>query len=132
DPLANPYRRDMSPESRATDAERKATYGPMLRDPERRLADMKRMKVDFQIIAPAPAQQNYWADETLQLELSVAQNDHVARLVDTDPARFAGIGTLPMRYPSLAADEAARGVEELGLRGYQIDTRVNDRELSDP
>lgn len=128
----NPYRRDMSPESKVTDGERKPTYRPKLADPAVRRADMERMKVDFQIIAPAPAQQNYWADEDLLIEISRMQNDHVAKLAHDDPTRFAAIGTLPMTFPGRAADEATRGVEELGLKGYQIDTRVNDRELSNP
>ncbi|MGN6771517.1 MAG: amidohydrolase family protein [Rhizobiaceae bacterium] len=132
DPQTNPYRRDMSAESKVTDTARRSTYGPMLSDPEVRLTDMKRMGIDFQIIAPAPAQQHYWADRDLLLTLSQAQNRHVAEFASQAPGHFAAVGTLPMSFPALAADEAARGVEELGLRGFQIDTRVNDQELSEP
>ena len=132
DPQANPYKRDMSAESKATDAGRPALYKPKLSDPTVRLADMARMRVDFQIIAPAPAQQHYWADEELLLAVSRVQNDHVAGFASRDPKHFAAVGTLPMRFPKLAADEAARGVLELGLKGFQIDTRVNEQELSDP
>ncbi|MEO3388182.1 amidohydrolase family protein [Mesorhizobium sp. CAU 1741] len=132
DPQANPYRRDMSAESRVTDGERKPTYGPMLKDPQRRIADMERMKVNFQVVAPAPAQQHYWADEELLVKLSMVQNDHVAGLVAGHPKHFAGMGTLPMAFPAAAAAEAERAVGELGLRGFQIDTRVNDHELSEP
>ncbi len=132
DPQANPYRRDMSAESKVTDGQNKAAYGPMLKDPQRRLSDMEKMKVDFQLIAPAPAQQHYWADEDLLVKLSAVQNDHVAGLVASHPDRFAGMGTLPMTYPDAAAREAERAVGDLGLRGFQIDTRVNEQELSDP
>ena len=132
DPMANPYRRDMSPESRETDAGNRAIYGPQLKDPSVRLEAMQRMGVDMQVIAPAPAQQNYWAGADLCLALSRAQNDHVAALAATNPDRFAALGTLPMSAPAFAADEASRGVQELGLRGFQIDTRVNAVELSDP
>ena len=132
DPLTTPYRRDMSPESRVTDAQRKPTYRPMLNDPQRRFVDMAKMNVDFQVISPAPAQQHYWADEDLLVELSIAQNRHIASLIAVDQSRFAGMGTLPMAFPKRAASEAERSVGELGLRGFQIDTRVNQHELSDP
>jgi aminocarboxymuconate-semialdehyde decarboxylase len=40
------------------------------------------------------------------------------------------MGTLPMRFPARAVDEAVHAVETLGLRGFQIDTRVENLELS--
>jgi len=131
-PPINPYRRDMSPESRETDAANRDLTRPKLADLAVRRADMAAMRVDAQVIAPAPAQQHYWADEDLQVDISRAQNNHIAALVAQDPAHFLALGTLPMAYPERAANEATRGVEDLGLRGFQIDTRVNAMELSDP
>lgn len=132
DPKVIPYKRDMSPESKAVDMEQ----GKLLAEPfnvvERRLADMARMRVDMQVIAPAPGQQHYWADPALSDEISRMQNDHVAALVAKAPDRFVGLATLPMVDPALAEAEAVRAAEEKGLRGFQIDTRVNERELSDP
>lgn len=132
DPKVIPYKRDMSPESKAVDMEQ----GKLLAEPfnvvERRLADMARMRVDVQVIAPAPGQQHYWADPALSDEISRMQNDHVAALVAKAPDRFVGLATLPMVDPALAEAEAVRAAEEKGLRGFQIDTRVNERELSDP
>jgi aminocarboxymuconate-semialdehyde decarboxylase len=131
DPATNPYRRDMSPESRETDAGNKLRTAAMLNSVEQRLADMVRMRVDMQVIAPAPAQQHYWAELDLLTALSVAQNDHIAAMVASAPKRFAGMGTLPLSAPDRAVDEATRAIEELGLRGFQIDSRVDARELSD-
>lgn len=132
DPKVIPYKRDMSPESKAVDMEQ----GKLLAEPfnvvERRLADMAKMGVDMQVIAPAPGQQHYWADPALSDELSRMQNDHVAALVAKAPDRFVGLATLPMVDPTRAEAEAVRAAEEKGLRGFQIDTRVNERELSDP
>lgn len=132
DPKVIPYKRDMSPESKAVDMEQ----GKLLAEPfnvvERRLADMARMRVDMQVIAPAPGQQHYWADPALSDEISRMQNDHVAALVAKAPDRFVGLATLPVVDPALAEAEAVRAAEEKGLRGFQIDTRVNERELSDP
>lgn len=42
------------------------------------------------------------------------------------------MGTLPMRFPNRAVDEAVHAVETLRLRAFQIDSRVEARELSDP
>jgi aminocarboxymuconate-semialdehyde decarboxylase len=129
---AVPYKRDMSPESAAVDA----AQGPALRERfntlDRRRADMKTMRIDAQLIAPAPGQQHYYAPPALLQRVSAMQNDHVATLVAQAPAILAGIGTLPMADTKLAIAEARRGVAELGLRGFQIDSRVNERELSDP
>ncbi|MDB5565418.1 MAG: amidohydrolase [Tardiphaga sp.] len=131
DPMDNPYRRDMSPESRDTDAEQGKLLPRLMLDVAARREMMQRMGVDFQIIAPAPAQQHYWANEDLQVALSRVQNEDIAALVAEDPAHFAGMGTLPMRFPVRAIEEAVHAVETLGLRGFQIDTRVENLELSD-
>jgi aminocarboxymuconate-semialdehyde decarboxylase len=130
DPMDNPYRRDMSPASRDTDAEQGKLLPGLMLDIAKRREIMARMNVDFQVIAPAPAQQHYWADEDLQTTLSRVQNEDVAALVAKDPTHFAGMGTLPMRFPARAIEEAVHAVEHLGLRGFQIDTRVESRELS--
>jgi len=131
DPMSNPYRRDMSMDSRVTDAEQGKNLPKLMLDLATRHAAMARMGVDYQVIAPAPAQQHYWADEELQVALSRVQNEDVAALVAEDAAHFAGMGTLPMRYPERAIEEAVHAVEHLGLRGFQIDTRVEEFELSD-
>jgi aminocarboxymuconate-semialdehyde decarboxylase len=131
DPMSNPYRRDMSMDSRVTDAEQGKQLPTLMLDIATRHATMARMGVDYQVIAPAPAQQHYWADEELQVALSRVQNEDVAAVVAEDAAHFAGMGTLPMRFPARAVEEAVHAVEHLGLRGFQIDTRVEDLELSD-
>lgn len=130
DPMSNPYRRDMSPASHDTDAEQGKILPGLMLDVTKRREMMAKMGVDIQVVAPAPAQQNYWADEELLVALSRVQNEDIAALVAQDPQHFAGMGTLPMRFPQRAIEEAVHGVETLGLRGFQIDTRVEDLELS--
>ena len=130
-PDSVPYQRDMAPESKARDAEQKAELGAKFNDRARRLADMARMGVDLQVIAPAPGQQHYWAEPALLAEISAMQNDHVAALVAEAPDRFVGLGTLPMTDSAAAVAEIARATGTLGLRAFQIDSRVLERELSD-
>ncbi len=128
---AIPYKRDMSAGSAATDA----AEGPRLRAAfngwDQRRADMARMRIDAQVVAPAPGQQHYWVEARLLRRISSMQNDHVAGFVAQAATIAAGLGTLPMADVPGAVAEARRGVQELGLRGFQIDSRVNDMELSD-
>ena len=126
-----PYQRDMSPESKARDAEQMPELGEKFNDVARRFADMEKMGVDRQVIAPAPGQQHYWAEAALLAEISAMQNDHVAALVAQAPDRFVGLGTLPMTDTEASLAEIARATGELGLRAFQIDSRVLERELSD-
>lgn len=129
---AIPYNRDMTAESAAVD---RAQFPDLLRrftELDARRADMARMGVDGQVILPAPGQQHYWAEPALLLALSRLQNDHVAALVAEGGTGFWGLGTLPMTAPDLALAEAERGLGELGLKGFQIDTRAGAMELSDP
>jgi len=130
-PDSVPYQRDMSPESRARDREQAPELGEKFNDIGRRLADMAAMGVDAQLVAPAPGQQHYWAESSLLARVSALQNDHVAALVARAPGRLHGLGTLPMTDPAAAVREAERATGDLGLLGFQIDSRVLERELSD-
>jgi aminocarboxymuconate-semialdehyde decarboxylase len=126
-----PYQRDMDEASRATDVQQIKRIAPKFRTLEIRLQDMQAMGVDVQVVSPAPGQQHYWANPALHVSVSRAQNDHVAQMIRPMPERFLGMGTLPLRDVHAAVDEATRAVEELGLRGFQIDSRVEELELSD-
>jgi aminocarboxymuconate-semialdehyde decarboxylase len=46
------------------------------------------------------------------------------------PKRFVGLGTLPMQDPDLAIRELDRCINELGLRGMQIGSNVNQTNLN--
>jgi aminocarboxymuconate-semialdehyde decarboxylase len=131
-PGAIPYQRDMTDESKAVDAAQMPQLGRGFNDLATRAAVMAAMRVDHQVVLPAPGQQHYWADGVLMAELARMQNDHVAALVAKDSARMTGVGTLPLPHPDLAVAEARRAVRDLGLRGFQIDSRADAMELSDP
>ncbi len=129
---AVPYQRDLAPESRAVDHAQFPDLKRRFLEAEVRLADMAAMRVDRQLVLPAPGQQHYWAEPELLIQISRLQNERVAAMVAADPAHFTGLGTLPMTAPNAALDEATHGMEALGLRGFQIDTRAGTAELSDP
>jgi aminocarboxymuconate-semialdehyde decarboxylase len=68
---------------------------------------------------------SYWAKPADALDLSRRLNDHIAEVMGDHPERFAGLATIPMQDPDLAAGELERCVHELGLRGAQIGTHVD-------
>ena len=94
-------------------------------DPKRRIEGMERAGVTIQVLSTVPVMFSYWAKPADALDLSRRLNDHIAEVVRAHPKRFAGLGTIPLQDPDLAAQELERCVRELGLRGAQIGTHVD-------
>jgi aminocarboxymuconate-semialdehyde decarboxylase len=97
-----------------------------------RLADMDRMGVDVQVVSPLPTQYYYWADSDLAEQIVSLQNEHVAAICAEHPRRLLGLATLALQHPRLAVAQLEIAVHRLGLRGFELSTSVNERELSDP
>ena len=94
-------------------------------DPKRRIEEMDREKISMQVLSTVPVMFSYWAKPADALDLSRRLNDHIAEVIRDHPKRFAGLATIPMQDPDLAAGELERCVRELGLRGAQIGTHVD-------
>jgi aminocarboxymuconate-semialdehyde decarboxylase len=113
----------------------KVVQNPMPRecwDLDLRLADMDRHGVDMQAICATVHTFFYDAEPPLGLACAVLQNDEIAAVVKRRPDRFVALATLPMQDPQRAADELRRAMRTLGLRGAQIGSNVNGRNLDDP
>lgn len=101
-------------------------------DPDRRIEECDEHGVEFQVLSTVPVMFSYWAKPDDAHDLSRILNDHLAEIVRDHPKRFGGLGTLPLQSPDLALKELDRCVRELGLRGVQIGSHVNDWNLDAP
>jgi aminocarboxymuconate-semialdehyde decarboxylase len=101
-------------------------------DTELRLRDMDVHRVDVQLLAPTVFTFFYDQEPALGLACAALQNDEIAAEIKRHPARFMGIGAVPLQAPELAASELQRSMTELGLRGVMIATHVRGRNLDDP
>jgi aminocarboxymuconate-semialdehyde decarboxylase len=101
-------------------------------NPARRIEDCDRDGVDVQVLSTVPVMFSYWAKPKDGLDLARFLNDDLARVVGERPARFVGLGTLPLQDPELAIGELERCVEDLGFAGVQIGSNVNAWNLDRP
>jgi aminocarboxymuconate-semialdehyde decarboxylase len=98
-------------------------------DPEKRLEEAGENNVDVQVLSTVPVMFNYGIPGKDNLEVSKFLNDHIAQVVEKNPKRFVGLGTLPMQEPALAIEELNRCVKDLKLAGVQIGSHVNQWNL---
>lgn len=105
------------------------SIGATLNNIELRINDMDRLGIDVQVISPNPGQYFYYTDADTGLAAAQAVNDGIAEAVATNPERFVGMGTVPMQNIEMAIAEMRRCVQELNLRGIEISTNVNGKDL---
>ncbi len=109
-------------------------YGPItehLYDVTRRFPDMKKKKIDFQVLSVVPFTFYYSIEQDAGLYFSRIQNDAIAALVDKFPDRFVGLATVPLQNGSIAAEELKRAVCDLNMKGVEIGSNVNGIYLDD-
>ncbi|MFY9518545.1 MAG: amidohydrolase family protein [Schleiferiaceae bacterium] len=100
-------------------------------DPAARIHDCDRHGVGVQVLSTVPVMFSYWTPGRDGAAVAEFLNDHLAEVVAGKPTRFEGLGTLPMQDTDLALRELDR-FERLGLRGVQIGSNINQRNLDDP
>ena len=128
-----------APRSGASGSARMIVNGSLFREIERnswdietRLSECDAAGVGVQVLSTVPVMFSYWAEPGPALELARHLNDHIAGVVAAHPARFAGLGTIPMQSPDLAIRELERCVRDLGLSGVEIGSNVNGANLDNP
>jgi len=73
------------------------------------------------------------ADPKQAIDLARLANDGMAELVNKYPERFAaGVASLPMNNMDAALVELDRAIKDLGLKGVQVLTPVNEKPMDAP
>ena len=101
-------------------------------DPELRLADMDRQRVDLQVIAIPPPNYHYHMNDVVGIDFARYQNDRLFSLCENHPDRFHAFATLPLQSVDASVREIKRVSAFSLLRGVQMGTNVNGREVDDP
>jgi aminocarboxymuconate-semialdehyde decarboxylase len=123
---------EAAPETRAVQALQSRDRAVNLTDQALRLREMAVMGLDRQLVSPAPNQCYFTLGAKEGGEAIRIVNDGVKAWVDRAPDNFSGLGTVPLQDPAAAAGELERCVTKLGLKGVEILTNVQGREISDP
>lgn len=100
-------------------------------DPATRIEEMDTAGIGVQVLSTVPVMFSYWTKPDDGLEIAKFLNDHIADIATESPLRFVGLGTVPLQDVSLAVKELER-CKEIGLKGVQIGTNVNQLNLSEP
>jgi len=105
---------------------------PKMDSLEQRLKDMDAMGVDIQAVAVSVYQYYYWAEPEIGARAARLVNDELAEATSKYPDRFVGLGSVPLQDTAAAVAELRYCVNELGLRGLEINSHVNGSEIADP
>jgi aminocarboxymuconate-semialdehyde decarboxylase len=120
-----------SPASNAVMGKLFAKIGPKLNGVDERLKDMDALGVDVQAISPSPGQYYYFAPPEVGRDVARTINDGMAAAVAKHPDRLVGMGSVPLQNTQMAIEEMRRCVKDLDLRGIEINSHVNGRELAE-
>lgn len=98
-------------------------------DTDERITECDAAGITTQVLSTVPVMFSYWAKPEDTFDLSRYLNDHIAEAVNNAPDRFAGLGTIPLQSPELSVKELERCVNQLGLKGVEIGSHINDWNL---
>ncbi len=100
-------------------------------DPETRINEYEKYATQVQVVCTIPVLFAYFSKPKDGLEVAKFLNDDLANLVNKYPKKYIGLGSLPMQDPELAVQELFR-IKELGLKGVQIGSNIEDKNLNEP
>lgn len=99
-------------------------------DSEVRKSEYQAFGVQVQVVCTIPVMFNYHAPLFHTEDIARFLNDHIAELVNNDPAHYAGLATVPLQETDRAIIELERA-KKLGHLGVQIGSNINGLNLSD-
>jgi aminocarboxymuconate-semialdehyde decarboxylase len=94
-----------------------------------RLQQMDEQGIDVEVLSINP----FWyaIDRELARSVIKAQNEKLAAFCAAHADRFAGLATVALQHPDLAAEQIEEGMK-LGLKGASIGASANGEELASP
>ena len=104
---------------------------PDMFDIEHRLADMDRKGIDMRVLSLSTPNVYPFPAEVRQ-RVTTEINDALARICRAHPARFTGLGSLPLPDVPASLAELDRCVADLGMKGVIIGSNVGGPPLNDP
>lgn len=131
-PADAPLVRFASDLTRAVSARQTEERKMAMTDLDDRVAVLDAQRIDLQVVAPPPNQCYYFEPIAVALTASRLVNDGLSAFVARRPDRFLALGTVPMPDADAAVAELRRCMGLPGMKGVQVLTNVNGRELSDP
>lgn len=112
-----------------SEGSRIVTLTPPMRDLESRLDEMAAAGVDHQVISLSAPNVNFVPPHQ-SVELARICNDAYAK-IDDEYDEFTMLGSVPLKAPDAALDEARRAVEDLGLNGFVVGSNIDGTVLND-
>jgi aminocarboxymuconate-semialdehyde decarboxylase len=103
-----------------------------IHDVDLRLHDMDKNGVRMQLVCATVQTFFYDREPALGTTCAMLQNDVLGAVIRRHPTRLLALATLPLQDPVKAADELRRAMLSLNMRGAQIGSNVNGRNLDDP
>jgi aminocarboxymuconate-semialdehyde decarboxylase len=101
-------------------------------DVGRRADDMQAEAVAHQVLSPMPELLSYWFDAEKSQAMASWMNEQIGAMVAASPARFSGLGMVPLQNPGQAARVAETLRRDYGLLGVEVGTNVNGKPIGHP
>ena len=97
----------------------------------RRIEGMEAMRIGRQALSPMPELLSYWLPAADAKVMIRYLNDQIAAMVNAAPARFTGLGAVPLQDLDMALAELEYVKKTLGFAGVEIATHVNGVSIGD-
>jgi len=106
---------------------------PSLRfTPAERLKNMDALGTEVQVVSVHTQIFGYHLDAAQGLAQARDINNEIAAMARDFPQRFVGMATLPLQDVKASIAELDRAVNQLGLKGAELDTVVNGKNWDEP
>ena len=99
--------------------------------PEERVKEMDARAIGVQCLSPMPELLSYWLPAPDAQGMLRFLNDEIAKMVARHPARFLGLGAVPLQDMELALRELEYILGELKFPGVEVASHVNGVSIGD-